>query len=107
MTDATLPVPRLDFRKFTNSPHLIAIGLTALAILVGSIALPSGSALAVFLFDHSHKSFFAPIYPFTIQNLMYVMLAIGFAELWTRRSATRREQGYLAQKLLPESLTQK
>jgi biopolymer transport protein ExbB/TolQ len=102
MTDVTLPVPRIDLRKFTSSPHLIAIGLTAAAILVGSLALPTDSALAIFLFDHSRKSFFAPIYPFTIQNLMYVMLAIGFAELWARRSATRREQGYLAQKLLPE-----
>ena len=102
MSDAALRFARIDIRKFTDSPYLIAASLTVLAILVGSLALPVDSALAVFLFDHSKKSFFAEIYPCTIQNLMYVMLAVGLAELWARQSATRREQGYLAQKLLPE-----
>lgn len=102
MSDAALRNVRIDVGKLTSSPYLVAVGLTMLAILIGSLTLPLDSALAVFLFDHSKKSFFAPIYPFTIQNLMYVMLAVGLAELWARRSATQRERRYLALKLLPE-----
>lgn len=102
MTDATLQSRHLNLKNIIGSPHLVAIAAVSLLILVGSLAFPKDSPLAIFLFDHSAKSFFASVYPFTIQNFMYVMLAIGLAGLWMRRSATLRERGYLAAKLLPE-----
>ena len=85
--------------------YSVAALITALIIAAGTYLLPKGSTLAVFLFDHSDKSFFAPVYPFTIQNAMYVMMAVGLADLWVRHAATRREHRYVNQKLLPEKDT--
>jgi biopolymer transport protein ExbB/TolQ len=85
--------------------YLIAVGAAALVILMGTFVLPKDSTAAVFLFDHSTKSFFSSIYPFTIQNVMYLMVAVGLADLWVRYSATRREEHYLTEELLPEEDT--
>ena len=41
-------------------------------------------------------------YPFTIQNLMWLILFLGLGELLTRILETRRERGPLAAQLLPE-----
>ncbi len=89
----------------SGAAYLFAAVITAAIILVGTYALPMDSPAALFLLDHSTKSFFAPIYPFTIQNVMFFMTAIGLADLWIRFSATRTEEKYLAQKLLPEEDT--
>ena len=89
-------------RKSSAGAYLIAAVITIFVILDGPYGLPQGSAAAVFFFDHSAKSFFAAVYPFTIQNVMYLMTAMGFADLWMRYSATRREERYLSQALLPE-----
>lgn len=85
--------------------YIIAFLLTAGLIAFGSWWLGKGSGLAIFLFDYSATSFFAPVYPFTIQNLMYVMSAVGFADLFMRWRATQRERNYLRYKLLPEDDT--
>jgi len=85
--------------------YIVAAILTVLFITVGSYIFPKDSTLAIFLFDHSTKSFFSPVYPFTIQNAMYLMMAVGLADLWVRHAATRREEGYLKAKLLPEEDT--
>lgn len=73
-----------------------------LLILIGSLLFPKESDVAVFLFDHSAKSFFGPIYPFTIQNATYIMFAFGLADLWVRYKAAQREESYLHKGLLPE-----
>ena len=36
---------------------------------------------------------------------MYVMMAIGLADLWVRHAATQREQRYIKMHLLPENDT--
>lgn len=82
--------------------YAIAFLITAIIVALGTWLLPKGSPLAVFLFDHSDKSFFAPVYPLTIQNGMYLMSAVGLADLWVRHSSTMREARYLKQRLLPE-----
>lgn len=82
--------------------YLVATAATAVLILIFSFALPKDSPVAVFLLDHSTKSFFAKIYPFTIQNVMYLMTSIGFADILVRYAATRREERYLQLALLPE-----
>jgi len=82
--------------------YLAGFSITIVLIIVGTFVLPKDSVLAIFLLDHSTKSFFSPVYPFTIQNAMYLMIAFGLSDLWIRHRATRREEGYLALKLLPE-----
>ncbi len=82
--------------------YLIAIGIVSGIIFFGTAILPKNSAAAVFLFDYSDHSLFSSVYPFTIQNFMYVATAIGLADLFTRYRATQRERRYLALRLLPE-----
>lgn len=82
--------------------YIVAFAATTLFVAAGTFLLPKGSALAVFLFDHSDKSFFNSIYPFTIQNAMYLMTAVGLADLYVRGRATARERRYLKLGLLPE-----
>jgi biopolymer transport protein ExbB/TolQ len=93
---------RLVERQSAGAIYLVAVAATSALILMLSFALPRDSEVAVFLLDHSTKSFFARIYPFTIQNIMYLMTAIGFADLFVRYAATRREERYLKLGLLPE-----
>jgi biopolymer transport protein ExbB/TolQ len=92
-------------RKIPGLPYIVALAVAALLIVIGTFALAKDSILAVFLFDHSAKSFFAPVYPFNIQNAMYVMMAVGLADLWVRHAATMREHRYLKMHLLPENDT--
>lgn len=89
-------------RDSRMAPYAVALLITAAFIALGTFILPKDSELAVFLFDRTDKSFFSPVYPFTIQNLMYVMVAVGLADLYVRWRATRREQHYLGLSLLPE-----
>ena len=82
--------------------YCITVLVAAGIILVLTFVLPKDSVAALFLLDHSNHSLFTPIYPITIQNFMHVMLAIGFAEVWTRWQETRQEEAYLRMHLLPE-----
>jgi biopolymer transport protein ExbB/TolQ len=86
-------------------PYLLACVATAIVIAAGTLFLPKGSELAIFLFDYSNESFFRPVYPFTIQNVMYVMVAMGVADLYVRWRTTKREYTYLRLGLLPEDDT--
>ena len=101
----TTSVPRFGTATIPGLPYIVAALIMVLFIAAGTFLLPKGSTLAVFLFDHSNTSFFASIYPFNIQNAMYLMMAVGLADLWIRHAATRRENRYLAQHLLPEKDT--
>ncbi|MGE0611800.1 MAG: hypothetical protein AB7O70_05600, partial [Hyphomicrobiales bacterium] len=69
--------------------YLVAIVATIVFIAAGSLLLGRNSPLAVFLFDYAESSFFWPVYPLTIQNIMYLMSAIGLADLWVRWRAAR------------------
>lgn len=88
-----------------RKPYVVALVVTGALIGAGSLVFGKGSALAVFLFDYTEKSFFWQVYPLTIQNIMYVMVAMGLADLYVRWRATQRERVYLAMKLLPEDDT--
>lgn len=95
----------LRWRGSATQPYLVAAAMVAMFILIGSFLFPKDSGTAIFLFDHSTHSFFASVYPLTIQNAMYLMTSMGLAELWVRNSATRRERSYINQRLLPEDDT--
>lgn len=102
MTSAASSAPLVSFARSGGSPYLIAIGVTCLLIFVGWIIFPKESDVAVFLFDYSAKSFFGRIYPLSIQNALYIMFAVGVADIWVRYKAAQREETYLHNELLPE-----
>jgi biopolymer transport protein ExbB/TolQ len=102
MSDSALTSARAAAIRLPGKPYLIAAAATILLIFVGTRVLGPDTGLAVFLFDYSRNSFFWPIYPFTIQNAMYLMSALGLADLWVRYRATQRERRYLNLQLLPE-----
>lgn len=91
-----------SFARYKGSPYVIAIGMVILFILLGSLIFPRESPAAIFLFDNTAKSFFYPIYPFTIQNALYIMFAFGVADLWVRYKTAEREKTYINLELLPE-----
>lgn len=100
MTEITTSITAPGWTRFTGSSYLIAVAVTAILIFIGSIIFPENSGMALFLFDYSSTSFF--LYPFTIQNALYMMTAVGLADIWTRHAATQREQSYYDRHLLPE-----
>ncbi len=102
MTEITTSLASPNWARLAGNPYLIAVVVTVILIFIGSIVFPENSGMGVFLFDYSSTSFFASIYPFTIQNALYIMTAIGLADIWTRYVATQRERSYLALNLLPE-----
>jgi biopolymer transport protein ExbB/TolQ len=102
MTSAASSAPQISYARYVGSPYLIAIGVACAFILLGSLIFPKESDVAVFLFDYSAKSFFGRIYPISIQNALYIMFAVGVADIWVRYKAAQREQSYLSKELLPE-----
>jgi biopolymer transport protein ExbB/TolQ len=105
MTASKRPASMARVPSIPGLPYIVALLLAAVFIAIGTYGLEKNSILAVFLFDHSDKSFFEPVYPFNIQNAMYVMMAVGLADLWVRHANTLREQRYLNMHLLPEKDT--
>jgi len=101
MSEVASAAPPVAARS-KSSVYWIAVALTCAFIIIGSLVIAKDSGPAIFLFDHSSKSFFAPIYPITIQNGLYLMFGLGVADLWVRYQATSREQTYLDMELLPE-----
>lgn len=80
--------------------HLIAIALTAAIIFLLTISLEFDKFWAQFLLDHGKNTLFR--YPFTIQNGMYLIMAIALAELWTRWREAEHEHALIDRHLLPE-----
>jgi len=88
----------------SSSARLIAAGVSVV-IAVIFIAITSflfsdpDFMLGAFLLDRHTDSF---MYPFTIQNLMWVMFFVGCGELWIRFAGASREIAQLKRNLLPE-----
>lgn len=68
----------------------------AAIILIGIIRLTTGPALQEILLDSD-----ASFWPFTVQNIMWVALFIGFGELFLRWSAASDEESQLKRGYLP------
>lgn len=68
-------------------------------ILMLSLVLTEGF-MAELLLDRTSERF---PYPFTIQNVMWLVFFFGLGELWVRLSEASRERTVLRQSLLPES----
>ena len=92
-----------------TNQRLIALGISTvigvMAIALMSIAFASdnnssgSTLLGDFLLDRHTKSF---PYPFTIQNIMWLMFFIGCGELWGRFHQSSLEVAQLSKRYLPE-----
>lgn len=76
----------------------LAIGAAVIAIL--SVALPYGGFFATLLLEHTPASPFP--YPFTIQNLLHLLLFFALGELFVRGRTANWERRQLRQQFLPE-----
>ncbi len=83
-------------------PLFLVLGGLFIGLL--SLALSPGSAAAVLLLDyHAEPPANYPfIYPLTVQNLMHLLMFIGFGELFCRWRIAEREQAMTRKHLLPE-----
>lgn len=76
----------------------LIIGVTAIAIMSIVFAHPDSQAGA-FLLDRHTQSF---SYPFTVQNIMWLMFSVGCGELWVRYSQSGQELAQVSKHYLPE-----
>ena len=72
------------------------IAVIAAIVLIGVIRYTAGEALQEILLDAD-----ASFWPFTVQNVMWVALFIGFGELFLRWSAATDEESQLKRGYLP------
>lgn len=85
-----------------NSPMVYVTALLIAMLIIGilSFALPYNSVGAALALDH-HKGSIFP-YPFTIQNMTYLIFATGLADLYIRWRSARAESAFLNCGFLPE-----
>jgi len=72
------------------------LAILAAIVLIGIMRFTLGPTLQEILLDAD-----APFWPFTVQNIMWVALFIGFGELFLRWSAASDEQSQLKRGYLP------
>ena len=72
------------------------LSVLAAIVLIGVMRFTFGPTLQEILLDAD-----APFWPFTVQNVMWVALFIGFGELFLRWSAASDEQSQLKRGYLP------
>lgn len=78
----------------------ISLGLGVVVVAALSLLLADpGSSAGAFLLDRHTQSF---MYPFTIQNLMWIIFFVGCGELWVRFNQSTVELGQITKKYLPE-----
>ena len=89
-----------------TNQRLIAFGVSAvigiIAIVLMSIIFKDTEQAGAFLLDRHSKSF---PYPFTIQNIMWIMFFIGCGEIWGRFNQSDLELAQLSKRYLPEDET--
>lgn len=76
----------------------LIIGVVAIAVMSLLLADPDVPGGA-FLLDRHTENF---PYPFTVQNVMWLMFSFGCGELWVRYSHAGRELAQLSKRYLPE-----
>jgi biopolymer transport protein ExbB/TolQ len=72
------------------------LSVVAAIVFIGILRIVLGDTLKEILLDAD-----AGYWPFTVQNIMWVALFIGFGELFLRWSASVDEEGQLKRKYLP------
>ena len=79
----------------------VVTGLMAIAVM-SLLFATEGSWPGAFLLDRHTQNF---PYPFTVQNLMWLMFCVGCGELWVRYSHSGQELAQLSKRYLPEDET--
>lgn len=87
----------LEQRLKASGVSLIG-GVVSIAIMSLIFAHPD-SAAGAFLLDRHTENF---PYPFTIQNVMWLMFWIGCGELWVRFNQAKLEMEQMSKRYLPE-----
>lgn len=90
-------------KKTTSAPNrFLSLGAGmaagAIFILLASFAVPADSIFANVLFDRNGRF----PYPFTIQNVIWIIFFIGLGELFLRFGRANAETRQLSRQLLPE-----
>jgi biopolymer transport protein ExbB/TolQ len=103
--DAAHPSPGVTLNRISRSTNAFAVYAIAIAAAAGSIVAMTelferDSFPARFFLDYGRYSVFP--YPYTIQNFMYIVMALALAGLWLRWRAAEHEHRLLAAHLLPE-----
>jgi hypothetical protein len=82
----------------------IALALGALFVALMSLLFPAGSPTAVVMLDFNATTppNYPFVYPFTVQNLMHLVLFVGLGEIYCRWRIAEREHAMVREKLLPE-----
>lgn len=86
-------VKDLDFTRLIAFAAMIVASLITIQLL--AVILPSNYAAIVLDIERS-------TWPFTVQNLMWVVFFIGLGELWVRWQQTRLEELQIRRGYLPE-----
>jgi hypothetical protein len=90
-----------------HRPNRLAVLALALILAIGFIglltfALTPGSAAAALLLDFPPPSAYPLPYPFTVQNLMHLLLFVGFGELYCRWRTAESEMALARNSPLPQ-----
>lgn len=80
---------------------LVGAGFTLSIVALLSFGLDPGSTEALLLLDMSGEEQIFP-YPFTIQNIMWALLGIGFGDIIFRQTWSQKEMLAASNQLLPE-----
>lgn len=90
-------------QKYRLVIAMVAIFVTVFVVTAVTLMIPAEETktgnirLAEVLFDRSGS-----LYPFTLQNLMWLMFFIGLGEMWVRYSRSQKELIQVKLRLLPE-----
>ena len=77
----------------------VSFGMGVLWVALLSLAIPGDTTAAAFLLDRNTEW---SVYPFTVQNLMWVVFFVTAGEIAARHLAGMKENEQLGHKLLPE-----
>ncbi|MEO0816814.1 MAG: MotA/TolQ/ExbB proton channel family protein [Pseudomonadota bacterium] len=85
---------------FLKRAIVLVVAIVAAVILIGVLSVTTPPAVQEVLLDRD-----ASFWPFTIQNVMWVALFVGFGELALRWNAASEEEGQLRRGYLPDDGT--
>jgi len=91
---------RSRFRRIFSHPIVLVACLAGALLLIKLFELYLPDSAAVILIDRDRST-----YPFTVQNLMWIVFALGLGELIVRARDAAAERAQLAVRYLPEDET--
>ncbi len=84
------------YSRLVRRLFIFSVAIIAAIVVIGIIRFTASPLLQEILLDAD-----APFWPFTVQNVMWVALFIGFGELFLRWSAASDEESQLKRGYLP------